>query len=130
MPRLCDRKRGLKPPAPVNKNIYHLSEEESAELNIGRLPHNLSLALDELEGGRPERLKPSKARLQELAQERWKLTPTYLAVAHPTPGLAASEVHIGDKLVARGEGPSRREAESQAAGAALLELERRQQDNR
>ena len=42
-------KRGLKPPAPVNKNIYHLSEEESAELNIGRLPHNLSLALDELE---------------------------------------------------------------------------------
>ena len=40
-------KRGLKPPAPVNKNIYHLTEEESAELGIGRLPHNLSHALDD-----------------------------------------------------------------------------------
>ena len=56
-------KRGLKPPAPVNKNIYHLDEEESAELDIGRLPHNLSLALDALEtdsraaqgAGRPHR---------------------------------------------------------------------------
>jgi glutamine synthetase len=42
-------KRGLKPPAPVNKNIYHLDEAESAELGIGRLPHNLSYALDALE---------------------------------------------------------------------------------
>ncbi len=41
-------KRGLKPAAPVNKNIYHLDEAESAELGIGRLPHNLSYALDAL----------------------------------------------------------------------------------
>jgi len=39
-------KRGLKPPAPVNQNIYHLSEEESAKLKITGLPHNLSLAID------------------------------------------------------------------------------------
>ncbi len=39
-------KRGLKPPAPVNQNIYHLSEEESAKLKITGLPHNLSLAVD------------------------------------------------------------------------------------
>ena len=39
-------KRGLKPPAPVNQNIYHLSEEESAKLKIEGLPHNLSLAID------------------------------------------------------------------------------------
>jgi glutamine synthetase len=32
----------------VNKNIYHLDEAESAELGIGRLPHNLSYALDAL----------------------------------------------------------------------------------
>jgi glutamine synthetase len=39
-------KRGLKPPAPVNQNIYHLSEEESAKLKITGLPHNLSAAID------------------------------------------------------------------------------------
>ncbi|MEZ5100730.1 MAG: type I glutamate--ammonia ligase [Thermoleophilia bacterium] len=39
-------KQGLKPPAAVNQNIYHLSDEESAELGIENLPHNLSLALD------------------------------------------------------------------------------------
>ena len=39
-------KRGLKPPAPVNQNIYHLSEEESAKLKIAGLPHNLSAAID------------------------------------------------------------------------------------
>lgn len=39
-------RRGLKPPAPVNQNIYHLSEEESAKLKITGLPHNLSLAID------------------------------------------------------------------------------------
>jgi glutamine synthetase len=42
-------RRGLKPPAPVNKNIYHLTEEESAELQIAGLPHNLTSALDALE---------------------------------------------------------------------------------
>ena len=41
--------KGLVPPAPVNKNIYHLTEEESAELGIEGLPHNLSAALDEFE---------------------------------------------------------------------------------
>ena len=42
-------RRGVKPPAPVNRNIYHLSDEESTGLGIGRLPHNLSLALDAFE---------------------------------------------------------------------------------
>ena len=39
-------KRGLKPPAPVNQNIYHLSEDESKKLKIAGLPHNLSAAID------------------------------------------------------------------------------------
>jgi glutamine synthetase len=41
--------RGAKPPAPVNRNIYDLTEEESAELGIKSLPHDLSHALDALE---------------------------------------------------------------------------------
>ncbi|HSD03776.1 MAG TPA: glutamine synthetase, partial [Gaiellales bacterium] len=42
-------KRGLTPPEPVNRNIYHLTEEESAGLGIRSLPHDLSHALDALE---------------------------------------------------------------------------------
>ena len=42
-------KRGLVPPAPVDRNIYDLTEAESAELGIGSLPHDLSHALDQLE---------------------------------------------------------------------------------
>jgi glutamine synthetase len=41
--------KGLTPPAPVNKNIYHLSDQESAELGIESLPHTLSAALNALE---------------------------------------------------------------------------------
>jgi glutamine synthetase len=41
--------RGLVPPAPVDRNIYDLTEAESAELGIGSLPHDLSHALDQLE---------------------------------------------------------------------------------
>jgi glutamine synthetase len=41
--------KGLKPPEPVNRNIYHLSEEESVELGITSLPHDLTHALDALE---------------------------------------------------------------------------------
>jgi glutamine synthetase len=42
-------KRGLTPPEPVNRNIYHLTEDESKELGIRSLPHDLSHALDALE---------------------------------------------------------------------------------
>ena len=42
-------RRGLRPPAPVNKNIYHLTDEESAELGIQGLPHTLQGALEALE---------------------------------------------------------------------------------
>jgi glutamine synthetase len=37
------------PPAPVNRNIYDLSEEESVGLGITSLPHDLTKALDALE---------------------------------------------------------------------------------
>jgi glutamine synthetase len=42
--------RGLQPPEAVNQNIYHLSAEDSQALGIGSLPHDLSHALDALEG--------------------------------------------------------------------------------
>ncbi len=37
------------PPDPVNRNIYDLTEAESAELGIKSLPHDLSKAIDALE---------------------------------------------------------------------------------
>jgi glutamine synthetase len=41
--------RGLVPAEPVNRNIYHLTGEESEALGIKSLPHDLSHALDALE---------------------------------------------------------------------------------
>jgi len=46
---LAGIREGLTPPEPVNRNIYDLTEEESAELGITSLPHDLSHALDRLE---------------------------------------------------------------------------------
>jgi glutamine synthetase len=40
---------GHTPPAPVNRNIYDLTEEESVGLGITSLPHDLTKALDALE---------------------------------------------------------------------------------
>lgn len=42
-------KRGLKPPAPVDRNIYKLTCEERADLSIEQLPQSLKEALDALE---------------------------------------------------------------------------------
>jgi glutamine synthetase len=46
---LAGIREALEPPAPVNRNIYDLTEDESAELGITSLPHDLSKALDALE---------------------------------------------------------------------------------
>ena len=79
-------------------------------------------ALPELEVGRPERLKPAKARLQELTQQRWKLTPSYATQPADGDDVVVTEVRVGDRLCARGEGSSRRDAENRAAHAALSAL--------
>ncbi len=42
-------KRGLKPPAAVERNIYTLSDDDRKSLLIERLPENLNEALNELE---------------------------------------------------------------------------------
>lgn len=42
-------KRGLKPPAAIERNIYTMSEAERNQLSVKRLPESLNAALDELE---------------------------------------------------------------------------------
>ncbi|KKM09357.1 glutamine synthetase [Clostridiales bacterium PH28_bin88] len=41
-------KNGIQPPPPTDRNIYHMTAEDRAELGIASLPGNLSEALDEL----------------------------------------------------------------------------------
>lgn len=71
----------------------------------------------------PERLKPAKARLQELTQARWKLTPSYsVTSAPPATETFEVEVKVGDLLATTGVGKSRRAAEDNAAVDALARL--------
>ena len=71
----------------------------------------------------PERLKPAKARLQELTQARWKLTPTYSVLsAPPATETFEVEVRVGELLATTGVGKSRRAAEDHAAVDALARL--------
>ena len=66
-----------------------------------------------------------KSRLQELAQARWKETPRYRLVATRGPDHAREfvvEVWIQGRRWALGQGGSRKEAERDAARAALRAL--------
>ncbi len=63
-----------------------------------------------------------KSRLQELAQAREHQTPIYRTVEVSGPAHQRSflvEVSVGDEVLARGRGKSKREAEMEAARAAL-----------
>lgn len=77
----------------------------------------------ELERVRAEKLaKDFKSRLQELAQARWQLTPTYRTISAVGPDHAkvfTVEVLIGDRALARGSGHSKQEAQQSAARKAL-----------
>ncbi len=66
-----------------------------------------------------------KTRLQEWAQARWRVTPSYAVLEREGPDHAPEfviEVSIPGVAPARGTGPSKRHAE-QAAAAAILERE-------
>ena len=68
----------------------------------------------------------AKTRLQELVQARWRLTPRYRIVATTGPAHAhefTAEVLFGDKTAGRGVGPSRKDAEREAARDALVAIE-------
>jgi len=66
--------------------------------------------------------KDSKSELQEIVQERLKLTPTYRVLEESGPAhkrLFKMGVYFGEKLVANGDGTSKQEAEIDAAKNAL-----------
>jgi|DewCreStandDraft_1066081.scaffolds.fasta_scaffold00235_21 ribonuclease-3 len=67
-----------------------------------------------------------KTWLQEVTQARWKLTPVYVTVHHTGPSHRRRftvEVRLGDRVLATGEGYSKRAAEQDAARKALASLE-------
>jgi len=70
-------------------------------------------------------IKDAKTVFQEQAQEKTKLTPRYKLLSSHGPEHAkifASAVFLGQQLIARGKGRSKRQAEEAAAGKALTIL--------
>ena len=66
--------------------------------------------------------KDAKSELQEMVQEKLKLTPTYKTIEETGPAhkrIFTMGVYYGDKLMAKGLGPSKQEAELEAAKNAL-----------
>lgn len=66
--------------------------------------------------------RDAKSELQEIIQERMKLTPTYRVRGESGPAHQRKfeiGVYFGDELIAEGEGLSKQEAEVEAAKAAL-----------
>lgn len=66
--------------------------------------------------------KDAKSELQELVQEKMKLTPTYRTQGETGPAhkrIFTMGVYYGDALIAEGSGPSKQEAELEAAKNAL-----------
>ena len=71
------------------------------------------------------RYKDSKSELQELIQERKKLTPTYQVLEESGPAHKRTfriGVYFGEKLIAEGEGNSKQEGEVEAARRALEKI--------
>jgi ribonuclease-3 len=68
----------------------------------------------------------SKSRLQQLVQARWQATPFYRTVAAEGPDHAkvfTMEVLVNGRTLGRGEGRSKKEAESKAAQQALKAID-------
>jgi len=68
----------------------------------------------------------SKSRLQQLVQARWQATPSYRTVAAEGPDHAkvfTMEVLAGERTLGRGQGRSKKEAESKAAQQALKAID-------
>jgi len=74
----------------------------------------------------------AKTRLQELTQQDFKITPTYTIIqesgpAHERTYVAA--VHLGEKQLSEGSGPSKQKAEENAAQKALELLDNLTRDS-
>lgn len=69
-----------------------------------------------------ELYRDAKSSLQELVQEKFKITPMYKVLKEFGPDHAKTFVvglYLGDKLIAKGQGPSKQEAEVEAAREGL-----------
>lgn len=67
-----------------------------------------------------------KTKFQEIAQEKYKVTPTYSVVSENGPDHSKTftmAVYINDQLMGEGQGASKQKAEEQAALKALEKLE-------
>ena len=86
----------------------------------------LPLLEEEMAHHWPESLKKDpKSGLQELAQSRWQLTPTYRTVDVAGPDHQRQftvEVLVGDDVLGRGHGTSKQQAQQAAAKAAMEAL--------
>ncbi len=74
----------------------------------------------------PDEVLDPKTRLQEVAQARWQVTPSYVTVHQSGPSHRRKftvEVRLGDRVLATGQGDSKQAAEQEAARAALARLE-------
>lgn len=70
--------------------------------------------------------RDAKSLLQEKIQEQMKVTPTYKVLSETGPDhnkIFTVGVYFGDQLAAQGSGPSKQDAEVEAARAALEQLE-------
>ena len=75
-------KRGLKPPAAVNKNIYHLTDEEQKDLGIEGLPPNLEDALAAFEDNEVLRKALGDHIFDAYLSEKWSEWREYRAQVH------------------------------------------------
>ncbi len=69
--------------------------------------------------------KDPKSELQEIVQDKLRLTPTYRVIEETGPAHRRTfkiGVYFGERLAAQGEGASKQEAETQAARSALDNL--------
>ncbi len=71
--------------------------------------------------------KDPKSLVQEIAQSRYKVTPSYKVLSESGPAherIFKIGLYLGDKLKAEGQGSSKQEAETEAAKTLLQELKR------
>lgn len=81
--------------------------------------------LPKIKAVKPEELKDPKSSLQEIAQEKFKITPTYKVLKSEGPDHAKIfliGVYLGKKMVGQGKGWSKQEAEETAASNSLSHL--------
>lgn len=74
----------------------------------------------------------AKTRLQELAQQHYKITPTYTIITESGPAherTYVAAVQIGEKQLSEGSGSSKQKAEEEAANKALELLDKLTKDS-